>query len=170
MDIKKKIVFLHTVAMTVITVLLLWDYHCKHKRIKKRKRVHESSLSGHEFTQYLISSNPRNSYDLLRMRTDVFLELCDLLKRERLLRATKRVSVEEQVAIFLATVGHSQRNRVMQIQFQHSGQTISKYFNVVLDTLLYIYPDYVKLPGPGMSTPAQIALNPVFYPFFKVHK
>ncbi|RWR94997.1 putative nuclease HARBI1 [Cinnamomum micranthum f. kanehirae] len=101
------------------------------------------------------------------MRTDVFLELCDLLKREGLLRATKNVTVEEQVAIFLNTVGHSERNRVMQIQFQHSGPTISKYFNAVLEALLYICPDYVKVPEPETPTPAHIASNRIFYPFFK---
>ncbi|XXG63016.1 hypothetical protein AAC387_Pa05g1290 [Persea americana] len=55
----------------------------------------------------------------------------------------------------------------MQIRFQHSGYTISKYFNAVLDALLYICPDYVKIPGPETPTPSQISTNPVFYPFFK---
>ncbi|XXG40972.1 hypothetical protein AAC387_Pa01g1550 [Persea americana] len=55
----------------------------------------------------------------------------------------------------------------MQIRFQHSGYTISKYFNVVLDALLYICPDYVKIPGLETPTPSQISTNPVFYPFFK---
>ncbi|RWR73126.1 putative nuclease HARBI1 [Cinnamomum micranthum f. kanehirae] len=145
---------------------MLVDHHCKQKRVKRR-RVHNSSLTGHDFTQYLINGHERLTYDLLRMRTDVFLELCDLLKREGLLRATKNVTVEEQVAIFLNTVGHSERNRVMQIQFQHSGQTISKYFNAVLEALLYICPDYVKVPEPETPTPAHIASNRIFYPFFK---
>ena len=136
MDIKKKIIFWWLVALSTIVIMLV-DHHCKQERVKRR-RVHNSSLIGHEFTQYLINGHESLTYDLLRMRTDVFLELCDLLKREGLLRATKNVTVEEQVAIFLNTIGHSERNRVMQIQFQHSGQTISKYFNVVLEALIYM--------------------------------
>lgn len=102
------------------------------------------------------------------MRPDVFVELCELLKTERFLHANKNVTVEEQVAIFLATVGHSERNRVMQIRFQHSGQTISKYFNAVLNALLYISPDFVKLPGSEAPTLSHIGSNSMFYPFFKV--
>ena len=115
MDIKGKIIFWWLVALST-AVLMLLDHHCKQKRVERR-RVHNSSLTGHDFTQYLIHGHERLTYDLLRMRTDVFLELCNLLKREGLLRATKNVTVEEQVAIFLNTVGHSERNRVMQIQF-----------------------------------------------------
>ena len=67
----------------------------------------------------------------------MFLELCDLFKREGLPRATKNFTIEQQVAIFQNTVGNNECNRVMQIHFQHSDQTISKYFNVVLEALLY---------------------------------
>ena len=110
-----KMMFMQLAVISIIVILLLWDQDHKQKRIRKRKRVHESSLSGHEFVQYIINSHGRNSYDLLRMRNDVFLELCELLKREGLLHATQHVSTEKQVAIFLNTEGHSERNQVMQI-------------------------------------------------------
>ena len=102
-----KMMFMQLAVISMIVILLLWNQGHKQKWIRKRKRVHESSLSGHEFVQYIINSHGRNSYDLLRMRNYVFLELCELLKRKGLLRATRHVSVEEQVAVFLNNVGYS---------------------------------------------------------------
>ena len=72
MDIKKKIGFWWLVALSTV-ILMLVEHHCKQKRVKRR-RVHNSSLTSHDFTQYLINGHERLTYDLLRMRIDVFLE------------------------------------------------------------------------------------------------
>jgi predicted chitinase len=42
------------------------------------------------------------------------------------------VSVEEQVAMFLHVVGHSQRFRVVHQSFRRSIQTVRKHFHQVL--------------------------------------
>jgi hypothetical protein len=46
--------------------------------------------------------------------------------------------VEQQVAIFLHTIGHNVRNRLVDTNFTMSGETVSRYFNKVL-TLLESY-------------------------------
>ncbi|OLL24540.1 putative nuclease HARBI1, partial [Neolecta irregularis DAH-3] len=51
-------------------------------------------------------------------------------------------------------------------RFQHSGQTISKYFLKVLHSLLKLYPEVVQLPDPNII-PEEILKNLKFYPFFK---
>ena len=88
MDKKMKMMFMQLVHVSIIVTVLLGDHKRKQMQRRKWKRVHESSLSGHEFVKYIINSHDRNSYDLLRMRNDAFLELCELLKREGLLNAT----------------------------------------------------------------------------------
>ncbi|OLL23701.1 putative nuclease HARBI1, partial [Neolecta irregularis DAH-3] len=51
-------------------------------------------------------------------------------------------------------------------RFQHSGQTISKYFLEVLHSLVKLYPEVVQLPDPNII-PEEILKNPKFYPYFK---
>ncbi|XP_026442293.1 putative nuclease HARBI1 [Papaver somniferum] len=82
-----------------------------------------------------------------------------------LLRHSKGVRVEEKVAIFMLAVGHNERNRVLQERFQHSGETISRHFNAVLDAIVQLADDFLQPAGP--CTPDEIRDNPRFYPYFK---
>jgi hypothetical protein len=45
---------------------------------------------------------------------------------------TPYMCLEQQVAMFLHTVGHNIRNRVVATNFDRSGETASRYFNKVL--------------------------------------
>ncbi|CAI0401885.1 unnamed protein product [Linum tenue] len=76
--------------------------------------------------------------EMFRMDKHVFHKLCSILRQRGLLRDTCGVMIEEQLAIFLNIIGHNERNRVIQERFQHSGETISRYFNNVLKVLLII--------------------------------
>ncbi|RWR83457.1 putative nuclease HARBI1 [Cinnamomum micranthum f. kanehirae] len=51
------------------------------------------------------------------------------------LRDSRTVSLEEHLAIFLFTIGHSRRNHVMQNLFPHSGKIFNRYFNLTLDAI-----------------------------------
>ena len=59
------------------------------------------------------------------MRKDVFWKLSSHLRDARLLRDTIHVTVEEQLAMFLHTVGHNLRNCVIGFYFKRSGETVS---------------------------------------------
>jgi transposase len=48
------------------------------------------------------------------------------------LRDTKKLTVEELVAMFFNTIGNGFRNRIVQERFQHSGETVSRHFTHVL--------------------------------------
>ncbi|KAG0139470.1 hypothetical protein CROQUDRAFT_666453 [Cronartium quercuum f. sp. fusiforme G11] len=63
------------------------------------------------------------------MDKPTFRELIILLKPH--LKATNCVSLEEQVMLFLFVVGNSASNQLSGERFQHSGETISHYFNKV---------------------------------------
>ncbi|KAH0633741.1 hypothetical protein KY284_036527 [Solanum tuberosum] len=75
------------------------------------------------------------------------------------------VRVDEQLAIFLFTLAHNERNRVVQNRFQHSGETISHYFNKCLKACLRLGKYYVIQAGKDISH--EISSNPFFYPWFK---
>ena len=134
--------------------------------VGSKKRVHGSILTGANFIKYLIEGHPRGCYDLLRMNVGCFLQFADEMKTRGLLTDSRMVRVEEQLAIFLFTLAHNERNRVVQNRFQHSGETISRYFNKCLKACLRLGKYYVKQAGKDISH--EISSNPFFYPWFKV--
>jgi hypothetical protein len=66
--------------------------------------------------------------------------------------------IEEQVALFLNTVGHNLRNRLVATNFDHSGETVSHYFNKVLQAVGALGKELIR--PPSLDTPSNIAGNP----------
>ncbi|XXG82524.1 hypothetical protein AAC387_Pa10g0452 [Persea americana] len=145
----------------VMSTCLLWY---RYQYLTKDK-VHESAQSGRTYLNEILTGHPRKCLDIFRMSSGCFLLLVNELKHRGHLRDSRAVSVEEQLAIFLFTIGHSQRNRVMQNLFQHSGETISRYFNLTLDVIVKLAPYYLKQFEE--ECPLEIASNHLFYPSFK---
>ncbi|KAL5706052.1 hypothetical protein ACHQM5_024265 [Ranunculus cassubicifolius] len=79
------------------------------------------------------------------MARALFQRLCAILKTYGL-EDSRSVKVQEQVALFLNTVGHDWRTRSNVLVFFRSGQTISFYFHEVLAAVLRMYKDNVKPP------------------------
>ena len=89
-----------------------------------RDRVHNFILSGDSFVHELLIGHECSCFDLLRVSKGCYMNLSNELKERGLLADSRNVTVEEQVAIFLFTIAHNERNRVMHNRFQHSGETI----------------------------------------------
>ncbi|XP_077215498.1 uncharacterized protein LOC143850067 [Tasmannia lanceolata] len=66
---------------------------------------------------------------LLRMDVRCFRSFVSIFRNTVLLEDTIHCCVEEQVAIFLQVIAHSQRNRTIRASIRRSGATVSKYFN-----------------------------------------
>ncbi|KAF3791344.1 hypothetical protein EJ110_NYTH14636, partial [Nymphaea thermarum] len=130
-----------------------------------RRIVHPFRNVGLRFVDNIINGHPRNRLDLMCMDRNSFITLCNMLKEKNLIEDGWEISVEEQVAIFLLTIGHNERNRACQNTFQHSGQTISKYVNIILGALCQLGMEYISRPN--NETPSKIHLNPRFNPYFK---
>ncbi|KAH6786868.1 hypothetical protein C2S52_006420 [Perilla frutescens var. hirtella] len=64
------------------------------------------------------------------------------------LRATRNLTVDEQAAMFLYILAHHQKNRTMRTNFLRSGETISRYFNKVLNAVLKLQDHLLKAPFP----------------------
>ena len=59
---------------------------------------------------------------------ETFTELCDwMVTGGGGLKPGEKVTIEQQIAIFLSVVGHSCSNREVQERFQISGYTVTKY-------------------------------------------
>uniref|UniRef100_A0A0A8Z850 DUF8040 domain-containing protein n=1 Tax=Arundo donax TaxID=35708 RepID=A0A0A8Z850_ARUDO len=74
--------------------------------------------------------------------------------------------VEQQVAMFLNTVGHKLRNRLVATNYDRSSETISRYFNKVLRAVGELRGELIR--PPSTATPTKIAGNPRWDPYFKV--
>jgi hypothetical protein len=77
------------------------------------------------------------------MRRLAFHRLCDRLKGLGL-SDSRYLKVEEQVAMFLLTVGHDNRLRRTRHEFRRSNQTVSHYFHVVLQKMLVLFRQVVQ--------------------------
>ncbi|WVZ50978.1 hypothetical protein U9M48_002174 [Paspalum notatum var. saurae] len=67
--------------------------------------------------------------------------------------------------MFLHTVGHNLRNRVVGHNFHRSGETVSRYFNKVLCAVGELRGDLIR--PPSLQTPTKIAGNHRWDPYFK---
>lgn len=132
-----------------------------------RQAIRDKGEPGYEFVNKVMCGHEERCYDLFRMEKHVFRGLCNALKIRNLLHDSKFLSVEEQVAIFLMTIGHNVRNRMVADRFQHSGETISRHFKRVLKAIVNLGKELIT-PSAFTDTPPEIINNPKYYPWFKV--
>ncbi|XP_058076341.1 uncharacterized protein LOC131224919 [Magnolia sinica] len=125
----------------------------------------ECEIYKNRFINGIIKKSDVDCLEQLRMGRDKFFELCSLLRDKNLLSDTRRCSLEEHVVMFLHTVGHNVRNRVIENRFSRSGETVSRQFNRVFDAVIGLYPKYVKFPR--LHTPKEISDNLMWSPYFQ---
>nr|XP_025670034.1 uncharacterized protein LOC112769781 [Arachis hypogaea] len=90
----------------------------------------------HDALERIIGEGDRNCIWELRMNTNAFANLCELLQVQGGLCEDGQVSLPEQVATFLIILAHHKKNRNLQVRFCRSGETVSKYFNKVLKAII----------------------------------
>ncbi|KAL8521867.1 hypothetical protein ACS0TY_012141 [Phlomoides rotata] len=88
---------------------------------------------------FLVGYHDEICKDHIRMNINYFNRLCYLLENLGGLRDTRNVIINELVTIFLTVLSHHTKNRVIKYNFKRSGYTISKHFNLVLNTLLKLH-------------------------------
>ncbi len=125
---------------------------------RDRKRI--------EYLNDKIWKNDVTCVNMLRLNKASFFQFCNLFRDRGMLQDTIHMCVEQQVAMFLNTVGHNLRNRLVGTNFGRSGETVSRYFNKVLHAIGELRNELIR--PPSSSTPAKIAGNPRWDPYFKV--
>ena len=76
------------------------------------------------------------------------------------------MSIKEQVLIFLHTIGHDVRFRVVGGRFYRSVETVHRYFRHVLRAILQLYKHMIR--EPDKDTPLEIRKSSRFNSYFKV--
>lgn len=95
----------------------------------------------------ILEGHPSQCYEQFWMQKHIFSQFCTKLVKHGLKR-TKQTEVEQMVRVFLSIVGHAEGNRMKQERFQHSGETISRYFHKVLHVYLNLSVEYIKPQDP----------------------
>ncbi|KAL0541693.1 hypothetical protein IC582_021748 [Cucumis melo] len=83
-----------------------------------------------------------------RMDRRCFVILCHLLRTIAGLTSTEVVDIEEMVAMFLHILVYDVKNRVIQREFMRLGETIFRYFNMVLLAVIRFHEELLKKPQP----------------------
>ncbi|KAL8492208.1 hypothetical protein ACS0TY_023735 [Phlomoides rotata] len=76
---------------------------------------------------------------MLRMDRMAFNRFCQLLISVGGLKNSRNVIAREKVTMFLYILDHHTKNRAIKFQFKRSGQTVSKYFHGVLQSVLKLH-------------------------------
>ena len=88
----------------------------------------------------LLKGKDRQCIVLLRMSRVAFIQLYTHFKAKGWLTDSKHILVEEKMAIFFMIIGHNQHYR-----FQHSTQTIHKFFHEVSDKMIEFLPHSILI-------------------------
>lgn len=135
-------------VFTTIRIVLLW-YKLQLNRLNKKHTKYGSllqrDLERERRLDRLYHGTEANCISELRMRKFVFHRLCGHLRTHGLLVDSINVSIEEQVAMFMKFVGHRWTNRSVGFEFLRSGETVSRYFNAVLDALCVLSRDLITM-------------------------
>ncbi|XP_021748947.1 uncharacterized protein LOC110714721 isoform X1 [Chenopodium quinoa] len=145
-------------------VTILTKYYLKYL-IKQPTRI--SLCSGWQWLQEVLSTSGE-SYRILRMEPHVFYSLAKLLMDKYGLKSTRTMPAEEALGIFIYLCAQFQSNRNMQNRFKHSGETISRKFNEVLEAMTRFSKDIVRPSDPNFKeVPTKIRNNYKYWPHFK---
>ena len=102
----------------------------------------------------------------IHMTRGAFFKLANILRERGTIKDTINMKLEEQLVIFLNTLGHNLRNRKIGHNFGHSGETVSHHFHKVLKAIISLHTSYFLPPSP--KTPPKIIRKDRFDPYFKV--
>ncbi|OAV88131.1 hypothetical protein PTTG_29139 [Puccinia triticina 1-1 BBBD Race 1] len=123
------------------------------------------------YTRFLLDEvRPELFREITRMERSTFNNLVEELTMNGLLKNGRSVLVEEQVLIFLDIVCYNNSMRQTAVKFRRVIKNLTKmpsicYFGIVLNSLVAIYPNYVKFDMDSCNQPEEIAQNPKYQPF-----
>ena len=170
MDKRTKILIYAAAAHMLLSMMAIFVMSRKKKRSECRQCISYGPMEERdrmriEYLNNKIWKNDTICVNMLRLRRESFFHYCQLFGDRGLLEDTIHMCVE-QVAMFLNTVGHNLRNRLVATNFDRSGKTVSRYFHLVLHVVGELRAEYIR--PPSLETPTKITGNPRWDPYFKV--
>jgi hypothetical protein len=84
---------------------------------------------------------------MIIMKRACFFHLTKHFRECGLLQDTIHMCVDQQVAMFLNTIGHNLRNRLIGTNFGRSGETVSRCFSKVLRAIGELRGELIRPPS-----------------------
>ncbi|XP_020596079.1 uncharacterized protein LOC110036042 [Phalaenopsis equestris] len=100
--------------------------------------------TGELWVQNVLNGNPCLCLEAFRMPKEVFLDLLGELGSKYGLSGSRSTSIKEVLAMTLSVLGRNESNRTVCKRFQHSGETVSRYFNEGLSALVRMSVDIIS--------------------------
>jgi hypothetical protein len=91
----------------------------------ERTPIHTSIIIGKKHVEELVEGHKVRARREFRMEKEIFGKLVEVLHDSNLLANSRKVSVEEQLAMFLFCLSTNASYRSVQERFQHSGEIVS---------------------------------------------
>lgn len=172
MNKQQKLFVFGAAAYMIASMLMMIVQSRKRKRRQMREcitygPIEERDRVRIEYLDNKIWKNDTNCINMIRLGRAPFFRFCKLLRTRQLLHDTIHMCVEQQVAMFLNTVGHNLRNRLVGTNYDRSGETVSRYFHLVLHAIGELRNELIRRPS--LLTPTKIEGNPRWDPYFKVY-
>ncbi|XP_024046603.1 putative nuclease HARBI1 [Citrus clementina] len=151
--------------LVCLTAVLMHHYYL---RFIHKEPCMNSTQTGHKWLIEIRGGNVSRCFNMFRMNSDVLLRLCTDLEDNYGLKSSRRTCGAEMLGMFLYILGQSVRNRSTMERFQHSGETVSRYFDKVLDSVCHMSVDLIKPLDPDfITTPKEIYEDSRYMPYFK---
>jgi hypothetical protein len=113
------------------------------RRVQERKQMLRNIYQGSNI----------HCYDSLCLSKTSFYDLCAILRERCGLQDTLNMSVEEKLAIFLLIVAHAVKMRLIHSTYGWSLEPISWHFNEIIQAILSLSHEFIKLPDPDVIQP-----------------
>lgn len=150
---------------SILEVISLYELD---NSLHAREPCRDSFMTGPRWVAELLNGNTNRIYESLGMERHVFINLCNLMKHRGWLQDSRYVRVDEQLAMFVQALQGSCSTRRRCERFQHSGETVSKFFKIVLKAFLNLAKENIHAPNMNVEQP-QIRNNQRHHPYFRVN-
>ncbi|KAK8936363.1 hypothetical protein KSP39_PZI013888 [Platanthera zijinensis] len=111
-----------------------------------------SKQTGEKWMAELLTGHPDRFFDNFHMSKQIFLDLLILLEESYGLKGSRRTATKEVLGMTLYILGHHETLRKTSERFQHSTETVSRFFEEGLRALTRLSMDIIA---------------PRYMPFFK---
>ncbi|XLU78078.1 hypothetical protein S245_001499, partial [Arachis hypogaea] len=147
------------------TACLVFQYYNKY--IYKRPCM-TSTQTGNKWLKEILEGNNSCCCSMFRMEKDVFKRLCYDLETNYGLCASRIISATEMLAMFLFVLGGGNSNKSTKERFQHSGKTISRKFEEVLQAVCKMAIDIIQPKDRDFKeVPTKLKNDDRYWPHFK---
>jgi len=102
---------------------------------EEKRLVHTLSLPGAKLVKEILEGHESWCRVEFWMEPEIFRSISNYLRREHLLEGTPRVSVEEQLGMFMYMISHNATNQDLQKKFQHSAETVHRKMNEMFNII-----------------------------------